>query len=746
MSRLMIACFALALGCSNPPSGTGGSGGGNSGPCEEGAIKCRGLDLIQVCVDAAWQTDRRCDEGQVCNDGACEDGGACTPGRQRCSTGRRQVCADDEATWEPDPCPEGTVCTTGGQCGSANCDPGTYRCTEIEGERWPQRERCADDGSEWQNAACRRGQVCINDGDCQAMECVPGSTGCVDDRTIGMCNEDGTAMEPTETCPDGTACSGGSCSDLCTQARSRQSYDGCVFFAVDLPQTQSGDIYTDPYAVSLANPHDFEVTVRITGAGDRVVSAQSNVRVPGLSGINTLTGERMGATVVNSYVEDSAGTRRTINGPVDGVALPAGGMGVFILPDNTAGLNVRGGTVTYQSEVADRAYKVVASAPVTAYQFSPLCCSHSYSNDASILFPAGSQGRSYVGVSLPYLNVMQGRPAESPSFLTVVASDRTAEVEVEIGNRQIMPIAGVSLDGGMLRTSLAPYQVLTILSANATPIQSDLTGVGIRASAEVAVFGGHLCTEMPHGSPACDHVETSILPVETWRNEYIGTHTHYRSSNSSEVNYYRVVATDQGARLRFDPPLSGLASHGAIARGLPDCRSMMQGDNVELGAKGWCEFGTRQNFVLRSDSPVQMVQFITSQDTTGLRGEGRHAGDPAMSAVPPSEQYRSQYTFLTPDTYYANYVSIIHPVGALLELDGIAVTPGSMGTRGRTPYIEVDSEPVGRENRWALTIVGVGAGAHSIESMTLDRFGIMAYAYDDYVSYAFPGGLDLAKR
>ena len=141
-----------------------------------------------------------------------------------------------------------------------------------------------------------------------------------------------------------------------------------------------------------------------------------------------------------------------------------------------------------------------------------------------------------------------------------------------------------------------------------------------------------------------------------------------------------------------------------------------------------------------------MVQFITSQDTTGLPGEGRHAGDPAMSAVPPSEQYRSQYTFLTPDTYHANYLSVIHPVGALLELDGVSMTPGAMGTRGRTPYIEVDSEPVGRENRWALTIIKVGEGAHSIQSLTGDRFGIMAYAYDDYVSYAFPGGLDLAKR
>ena len=117
-----------------------------------------------------------------------------------------------------------------------------------------------------------------------------------------------------------------------------------------------------------------------------------------------------------------------------------------------------------------------------------------------------------------------------------------------------------------------------------------------------------------------------------------------------------------------------------------------------------------------------------------------------MSAVPPSEQYRAQYTFLTPDTYHSNLLNIIHPAGAILELDGVAVSPGTMGTRGRTPFIEVDSQPIGSGGAWVLTIVRLGAGQHSIESMTMERFGIMAYAYDDYVSYAFPGGLDLEKR
>ena len=171
MLRMTMICLTLALGCSAPvTSGGGGRGGGDNGSCSDGDLRCRGGELVLRCVGGEWQEDELCADGASCVDGSCVEG-SCAPGTQRCELGRRQRCADDETTWEPNPCPEGTACQTGGECGSANCDPGAYRCADVEGERWPQRERCADDGSQWQNAACRRGRVCINDGECQAMEC-----------------------------------------------------------------------------------------------------------------------------------------------------------------------------------------------------------------------------------------------------------------------------------------------------------------------------------------------------------------------------------------------------------------------------------------------------------------------------------------------------------------------------------------------------------------------------------------------
>ena len=38
---------------------------------------------------------------------------------------------------------------------------------------------------------------------------------------------------------------------------------------------------------------------------------------------------------------------------------------------------------------------------------------------------------------------------------------------------------------------------------------------------------------------------------------------------------------------------------------------------------------------------------------------GRRAGDPALFLQPSDQQFRSDYVFLTPDTYFVDYVTVI---------------------------------------------------------------------------------------
>jgi hypothetical protein len=275
---------------------------------------------------------------------------------------------------------------------------------------------------------------------------------------------------------------------------------------------------------------------------------------------------------------------------------------------------------------------------------------------------------------------------------------------------------------------------------------SDFTGVEITADSEVAVFGGHVCTYIPHGVMSCDHLETINLPVETWRNEYLGVHTVWRGNAQSEVNYYRVQASEDDTTLTFDPPLRDIATFGPVESSLPDCRHM--GRTPVLHRGEWCEFGTRTDFHLTGDHPIALTQFISGAATTGgsdLSPPPGASADPSMSIVPPAEQYRTEYQFLMPDTYEKQYVVFVHPGGSLLEVDGVSVSAAEMGNAARTPYLVEQERQIGA-SRWYRTVVRLGPGGHFVSDLLQEPFGINVHAYNEFVSYAYPGGMNLTKQ
>ena len=92
----------------------------------------------------------------------------------------------------------------------------------------------------------------------------------------------------------------------------------------------------------------------------------------------------------------------------------------------------------------------------------------------------------------------------------------------------------------------------------------------------------------------------------------------------------------------------------------------------------------------------------------------------------PVEQYRSDYVFLAPNNYAQDFVSIVAPIDAVVRLDG-------------EPLAAELFEPVTPEYRVARP--QIEDGVHSVAS---DKpVGITVYGYDQYVSYGYPGGLDL---
>src|SRR5215510_3978767 len=82
-----------------------------------------------------------------------------------------------------------------------------------------------------------------------------------------------------------------------------------------------------------------------------------------------------------------------------------------------------------------------------------------------------------------------------------------------------------------------------------------------------------------------------------------------------------------------------------------------------------------RDFMAESDGPIHVVQINASQDAANVP-RCYPGGDPSLIVVPPREQFRADYVFLTPDKYAFDFVTIVAPPDALVALDGTVLQEG----------------------------------------------------------------------
>ncbi|MCA9637489.1 MAG: IgGFc-binding protein, partial [Myxococcales bacterium] len=247
-------------------------------------------------------------------------------------------------------------------------------------------------------------------------------------------------------------------------------------------------------------------------------------------------------------------------------------------------------------------------------------------------------------------------------------------------------------------------EVFTV-SGGGVPDASDLTGTIIQADKPVSVFGGHKCTQIPVGTQACDRLEEAMLPIETLSKKYIITPPLIPTGgNTPKPQMVRVIATEDATALMYDPPQNGAPAMLAKA-----------GDYAEIAKTG-------ADFEIASDKKIMVAQYMQGQ------GAGGNSGDPAMALAVATDQYRSSYLIHAPTNYESNYVNITAPMGATVNLDGMAV--GGFVAIGNTGY------GVAR-----VKLNNNGDGNHTFDGN--QPFGVSIYGYGQYTSYWYPGGLDL---
>ncbi len=581
---------------------------------------------------------------------------------------------------------------------------------------------CRADGQVCAMRDCASAKDCNG---CQA--CTPGSARCGQDGARMLCRDDGSGFDEAEPCDEsaGLRCSlsSGQCEDLCAAAESQHSYIGCDYWAV--PTSNSQLDFESVDANGLCRPFSFAVVV----ANAEGVSAHVTVESPGRDA-RTVTVEPSSTATIELPCEPE------LKGGGPGSGVPDGGVG-----DEDAGSEQQPTVLAKRG-----AHHITSDVPVTVYQFNPLefesesadgTTAYSYTNDASLLLPTHSLSGDYVVMAQPTLlhHVVPNDDSlptithSGPGFVAIVGVEADpTEVEI-VSSAYTRPSKDGSIPalspGGHLRVSLSQGEVLQLLSAVPPDCPDDttdsirggkihyckvgrdydLTGTQITAQGKVSVIAGHDCAFLPYNRWACDHLEESIFPLQSWGKDIAVSVSETVACQPTVPNLVRVLSGSDRNQITFTP-----AVH----------------DKVLLDKGELLELEVSEDFRITAAYPIMVGQFLLGQDYNGRGSSGSFAkGDPSMSLAIPSEQWRTRYPFLTPETYTDNYINVIARTHQLVLLDGRVVT-------GFAP-IEGTSLSVSR--------IPLDSGQHVIEAQ--QGFGIVLYGYAPYTSYMMPGGLDL---
>lgn len=562
-------------------------------------------------------------------------------------------------------------------------------------------------GGAWvDGAACQPTEVCRLGRCVPGESCTPGQVrGCVSSTQRNLCNEAGTGFV-ADDCATGEFCLDGLCgAQQCRPGESRCDDDFTI-------STCSADGTTWNFTETCDRR-----SLRVCENGECVSGCIAAVKDPSYIGceywsvdlpqyhdISVPHPDEVPHSVVIANVGDYPADIDVISTDRTFVAPP----GITVAPRSTGVLTFPVASIA-DTGITSRSFKVTTTEPVVAYQFSPLNDLGVFSNDASLMLPANALGRRYRVMSLAGGVAALGFPAQR-SWFTVVATQPRTNVTVTLSANAENGGGLTGLNAGVPRTfTLETGQVLNFAFSSVfsfPPVTNDPTGSLVESDRPIVVYSGHeeavIGDESESGNCCADHLQEQLFPVETWRSTFLCIHTPPRGT---ENDWWRVVADTNGTRITTQPPIAGL-------------------DGITLNAGQFVEVQTPLSFELSATAPVLVGQYMVSQQALGV---SRYGGDPSLTLMVPSDQFRTDYVIQVPSGYAQDYLTVVKPVGAELRVNGVAVA-------------ESEFTPFGTRS-WAVAHLNRDAGTYQLSSA--QPFGLYGYGYDNAVSYGYPGGLNL---
>lgn len=355
------------------------------------------------------------------------------------------------------------------------------------------------------------------------------------------------------------------------------------------------------------------------------------------------------------------------------------------------------------------AYRITSDLPIIAYQFNPLDGSRSYLSDASLLLPKSSLDTYHFIEAWPQGPADDRTPEGYPAHIQIAAA---ADVVVTVTS-SIPTRAGTGVP------ALTPgipqafnLEEGDFLQLDVAIHMDSFAGTYIESTGPVAVFSSNDCVNVPPDINwcCCEHLEEQIFGLQRWGKTYVGSRITPRGS---EPAVWTIVASENNTTITFD--------YDPSVTGLPITVTMNRGERQQFQTQGPPD--QPGDFYVSADKPILLTQYMVGAFMVSYGGNN---GDPSMVQEVPTDQFLNRYVVLVPTTWQNDFLIITRKAGSNITIDNIQPS--------------ASWSAVGRSG-WEVARIPVADGIHVLEGN--QPFGVIVVGFDEFDSYAYPGGLNM---
>ncbi len=342
------------------------------------------------------------------------------------------------------------------------------------------------------------------------------------------------------------------------------------------------------------------------------------------------------------------------------------------------------------SERSNKGIRISSSAEITVTAFN-----RQDSNcDGFRVFPTRALGTAYIAVTAP-LNPQIGIVSPGDNIAVEITFPSSATISVNLEGTQYRA-------GSTFSTTLNECETLQIQDSSGGA--ADLTGTLITSSEPVAVFSGNSITYIGTQNQILDHTMEQLPPVSTWGTDFI----FFPTPNTDLGGVIKIVASQPSTTVQ-------VYTSTVLQRSL-----VRPGDFIEV------EFKRDEYSRVSSQNPVLVVHFSLSG--------GSVPSEPAMTVIPPREQYLPSYQLAVPNVQTGLFQNYLFLTTRFTEVPNLLIDNVRVDA---TAWIPVASTSDGT----AVKRVSVPSGFHSVRSSNNALVGVYQYGYvDSGCAYEYSAG------